>query len=133
MKLAMLATLVLGLVMTSTAFADTQKAPTPPTAPAASEKETVTPKPITYGDSTMNGDTAVISDITALQNLDMQIEKLKTQADTEKTKKDFETLKRVNGWGEDVQFDPQTQTWFRLKTPAPEKTLVPAKTPAPVK
>lgn len=96
------------------------------TAPAG---DIVTPKSISYGTSTIAGDSAVLNDINTLMGIQADYdEKEKAlvehfqpawKAAQEKFTADVATVKTVNGWGDDVNYNIQTKQWIKSKKATP--------------
>ena len=121
MKFAVLVLLLSGAM----AFAQAP-APTPSPTPVP-KGEVVTPKPIEANGSKMSGDVAVIADLADLLTI---VDDYKNQekalldklspgwnAAQDKIRADIAAVKKANGWGDDVTFDPQTKKWYRIPQP----------------
>ena len=115
-------------------------AQTPPTTATPTNTVQVTPTPITAAGNTMVGDVAVLADLADLVAImdKFKVEEKALQdkynpswnAGQTKILADIAAVKKANGWGDDVTFDPVTKTWVRtVKTPVaePKPTAPPTK------
>ena len=87
-------------------------------------KQILVPKSAKIGDQTVSGDILVSIQLDKLKSLDdsfqKEIEPIQTKyrpisEDIVKAiKSAVDSVKRDNGWGDDVQYDPATRTWSRV-------------------
>jgi hypothetical protein len=119
---------ILVTLMATSVYAVTPKhtPATPVSSQAVPATETVmVPKTAVYGNSTIPGDSAVLNDVAALHEIQEEYNKKETvlveqfqpswKAAQEKFIADVATVKAVNGWGEDVDYDIQSKQWVKSK------------------